>query len=84
MATTRHHEQGEVVAVNQADVVEVKAAGAIEGELGKGGRRDGARSGALNLAGAAVAGEAGELTSGWVDGAECSGPDPTRPRFGKD
>ena len=81
---TRHHEHGKVVAVDEADVVEVEAAGTIEGEFGKGSRRDGASARALNLARAAVAGEAGELTSGGIDGAECSGPDPTRPRFGED
>jgi len=67
VSTTRHHKHGEVVAVDEADVVEVEAAGAVESEFGEGGRRDGAGAGALNLAGTTVAGEARELTSGGVD-----------------
>lgn len=77
-----HHEHGEVVPVHQADVVEVQAAGAVQGELGEGGRRLGAGAGALHLPGAAVARDAGEPALG-VPAAEGPAPDPTRPGPGQ-
>lgn len=46
----------EVVAVDETDVVEVKTAGAVEGELGEGCGRFSAGAGTLDLAGAAVSG----------------------------
>lgn len=45
-----------VVAVDETDVVEVKTAGAVEGELGEGCGRFSAGAGTLDLAGAAVSG----------------------------
>jgi hypothetical protein len=49
------HQHGEVVAVHEADVVEVQPAAAVERELGQRRRRRGARARALGGAGAAVA-----------------------------
>ena len=80
-ATLRNHHDREVVTVDQADVEEIEASGAVEGELGEGGRRRGAAAGAFELAGAAVAGDAGEL-SGGVLGAEGAAPEAATPRGG--
>ncbi|KAK3423798.1 hypothetical protein EUGRSUZ_F00558 [Eucalyptus grandis] len=79
----RRHQQRQVVPVHEADVEEVHAAGAVEGELGQGGRRGGAAAGALDLSGAAVAGEAGELAGG-VLGAVGAAPEAAAPGGGGD
>lgn len=68
------HRDGEVEAVHQADVEEIHPAVTVEGELGQRGRRGRAGAGALDLAGSAVAGGAGELAAGGVLPAE--GPAP--------
>ncbi|BAT06568.1 Os08g0548650, partial [Oryza sativa Japonica Group] len=71
-------EHGEVVAVDEADVVEVLAVGAVEGELGERGGRGGARAAALHLAGAAVPRGAGAL-AGVVEFAAGARPEAARP-----
>ena len=78
----RHHQYREVVPVDQAHIIKIKPLIAVEGELGKGRRRDCAGTGALDLARAAIGGGAGEF-SGGVVGAEGPGPEPTRPGIGR-
>jgi hypothetical protein len=72
------HEHGQVVAVDEADVVEVLTAVAVERELGERGRRRRPRAAALDLAGAAVARSAGPLAGG-VEGAAGAAPEAARP-----
>lgn len=76
------HEDGEVVAVDEADVEEVEPGGAADGELREGGGRGGSSAGALDVAGAAVGAGAGEAAGGGVGGAESAGPETTRPKGG--
>lgn len=79
-ATLGHDQHRKVVTVHQTHVIEVQPVGAVQGELRQRGRRLGS-AGALYFAGAAVGGEAGELSVG-VLAAEGPCPYPTRPRFG--
>lgn len=78
----RHHPHGEVVAVNEADVVEVEPVRAIEGELRQRGRRHRARPGALDGGGAAVARDADKPALSGVLGAEGAAPQAAGPGRG--
>jgi len=78
-ASLRHHQHRHVVAVHKAYVEEIKASGAVEGEFRQCGRWSGTAASAFELAGATVAGDAGELACG-VFGAERSAPETTSPR----
>lgn len=80
VTTLRNDKHGEVVAVDQTDIIEVLATIAIELELSKSGGRGSTTAGAFQLA-AAITCDAGELTGG-VLGAECSGPHAAAPRSG--
>lgn len=64
--------------VHEADVIEVLAAVAAEGELGEGGGCGCASTVAFHLTGAAVAGGAC-TTAGAVEGAARPAPEPARP-----
>lgn len=75
------HRHRQVVAVDQADVVEVHPAAAAEGELGEGGRRGGTGTAALRPAGAAVAGGAGALPFA-IEGASGAAPEAAGPAGG--
>lgn len=77
-ASLRHHQHRHVVPVHKAYVEEIKASGTVEGEFRQCSGWSGAASGAFELAGATVAGDAGELACG-VFGAECSAPETTSP-----
>ncbi|KAL0907539.1 hypothetical protein M5K25_021954 [Dendrobium thyrsiflorum] len=75
----RGNEHGKVVSINEADIEEVHAAGAVECELSKGCRRGGTVAGAVSLAGAAVACSAGEEAGVAVGGTVSAGPEPAGP-----
>jgi hypothetical protein len=68
------HQHGEVVAIHEADVVEVQPATAVERELGQRGRRRSARARALGGARAAVARGTDEPPRGAVLGAARARP----------
>ena len=70
--------KGQVVAVDEADVVEVLVAVVVERELGEHGGRRRPRAAALDLTGAAVARGAGPLAGG-VEGAAGAAPEAARP-----
>ncbi|GER44763.1 glycine--tRNA ligase beta subunit [Striga asiatica] len=72
-----HHRQ--VVPINEADVVEVLGAAGADHELDEGCQRRGAGAVAIDPVGAAVAGDAGALAGGGVEGAAGTGPEPARP-----
>jgi hypothetical protein len=71
-------EHGQVVAVDEADVVEVLPAGAVERELGERGGRRRPGAAALDPAGAAVARGAGTPAAG-VEAAAGARPEAARP-----
>ena len=77
-ATLRNDQHREVITVDQADVIEVQTVGTVEREFRQCRRWLCAGAAALNLAGAAVGGGAGEFPVGVLT-AECPGPNPTRP-----
>lgn len=81
-AALRHHQHGQIVAVHEAHVVEVKPVGAVQRELRQSGRRHRSGAGALDGAGSAVPGDAGESTTGGVLRTECPSPHSARPRGG--
>lgn len=82
LAVLRRHRHREVVAINEADIVEVKAVGAVKGELRQGGRRDGPGAGALHGSRATVSSEADEFASGGVLGAQGASPHSAGPGGG--
>lgn len=73
-----NHQHREVVPVHEADVEEIEAAVAVQGELGERGWRGSAASGTFQLSGAAITCDAGEF-SGGVVGAEGSAPEAASP-----
>lgn len=80
-ASLGYDQHRHVVAVHKAYVEEIKASGTVEGEFRQCSRRSGATAGTFELAGATVAGDAGELACG-VFGAEGPAPETTSPRRG--
>lgn len=71
----RCHQHREVVAVYEADIIEIETVGRIEGELCEGSRRNGSCTRALYGSRAAVTGQAGESGGGGVLGAEGASPE---------
>ncbi|KAF7809645.1 hypothetical protein G2W53_036388 [Senna tora] len=74
----RLHRHRKVIAIDEANVVEIESTGAVQCELRESRRRSGAATGAFDGGGAAVAGEAGEF-SGGVLGAESPAPEAAGP-----
>ncbi|KAH0463685.1 hypothetical protein IEQ34_008267 [Dendrobium chrysotoxum] len=74
LTALRHDEQGEVIAVDEADIEKIHAAASVECELRESGRRSGSAAGAIDGAGAAVGAGAGETAGGGVGGAESAAP----------
>lgn len=71
-----------VVAVDEADVVEIEATTAVEGELSESGGWGGAGAVAFDKARAAVGSGAGEVAGG-IGGAESAGPNAAGPGGGE-
>lgn len=76
------HRDGEVVTVDEADVIEVlRVGGGAESYLGECGRRSAAEAVAEEIAAAVTGGAA--AVAGGVEGAALAAPDATGPRVGE-
>lgn len=81
-SAARIHQHGEVVPVDQADVIEVLGAACLDRELGEGSRWGRPCPVALHLVGAAVPAGTATLAGGGVEVAAGSAPEPAGPGWG--